>query len=956
MSLFSSPSTSSTEGTVLDSPHNNAHATSSNPQRAPFKFGSPSGSSQSFPIRVAPGQASETTRLSTDGPLPTEFKFSFKLHGPSQDIPHHPKAAVDPQQPPPDPSEEKPPLDTASQASDDCPTSESSTSDSEGEDNPSTSPRDELPEAPVYNPRLRHNLEIMKCHLLDMANTLRSSDLASDASTNLHMLEREARKLSEFRAPETWNVGFIGDSGVGKSSVINSLLDQPMLARSSRDGAACTCVVTEFRNIDADHPHPFTIEADFMNEAEVKELSDELVRSFRMFYCASLFREVTSTAEQEKLRETAGRAWETLNSLFGRYDKLDHEFLSDETEGADVVIQSTLAQWARDEMSRRPGGLNSLQYSVVTGDLEACKSQLDKLTSNESSDEHPVLWPFIKVIRVYLDSAILGMGLVIADLPGFRDLNYARVRSTERYLLHNCDEVFIVVGISRCTTDTSVQDIRTRCRGKTQRIVCTRSEDFDPEESARGSSNFRKSIAQINKDINKLSKSCSRRASDFRKAKSGKEGFAVELAEIGAQLSKLKLTRTEMLVNERNNRIGAELSAKHDGTTVFLVSNTLYSDHRDEQDDESEAYVRLSAIKDLRKHCQLVPAEAQMQATAAYLEHQVPALIGSLRQWILSGRDSVDTEKAKNLRVLLEGMERIVRRDLISPGAFVFRLKSNLWDMFDDQILQTIRRSKREWTSSCINISQEWATWNHASYAAFCRKNGTHETKNVKYRCWNDELIEIPREVLSQRWASVTNYLDSQMGAIKMTFSELFEQWINKLQERQNDAPHALDNLITSLDARKQWLVRELRNGIENILQHIETIMRDMLYGHDSSFIGELMRPAYNKCSCESGTGRHARQKAIMANHLQHSGLFSNYQDLTWSSYERIEEQFEVLEDKVVEQMECIIRDLHAVVVPEGKVSEAARAPMIAEELSLGLELTQRSLQASLSFLRDLKS
>lgn len=100
--------------------------------------------------------------------------------------------------------------------------------------------------------------------------------------------------------------------------------------------------------------------------------------------------------------------------------------------------------------------------------------------------------------RVYLPSPILRTGLVLADLPGlcfkfflllhvlncntgFRDLNYARVRATDRYLKHSCNEVFVVTTISRCVTDQSIDEIKSRCNeGQPIRIVCTRSEVSAP--------------------------------------------------------------------------------------------------------------------------------------------------------------------------------------------------------------------------------------------------------------------------------------------------------------------------------------------------------------------------------------------------------------------------------------------------------------------------------------------
>lgn len=74
---------------------------------------------------------------------------------------------------------------------------------------------DELPDAPVYNPRLQEDLTSVKGQLLGLANTLRLSEMTSDTSTNIHALERETRQLSKFTAPQMRSVGFIGDSGVG---------------------------------------------------------------------------------------------------------------------------------------------------------------------------------------------------------------------------------------------------------------------------------------------------------------------------------------------------------------------------------------------------------------------------------------------------------------------------------------------------------------------------------------------------------------------------------------------------------------------------------------------------------------------------------------------------------------------------------------------------------------------
>lgn len=71
----------------------------------------------------------------------------------------------------------------------------------------------------------------------------------------------------------------------------------------------------------------------------------------------------------------------------------------------------------------------------------------------------------------------------------------------------------------------------------------------------------------------------------------------------------------------------------------------------------SEDYFNLSGIPELRRYCQLVPAEAQFRFVAAFIEHRVPAVLRSVKQWALAGVDNVTAEKAQALRNVLSNVE-----------------------------------------------------------------------------------------------------------------------------------------------------------------------------------------------------------------------------------------------------------------------------------------------------------
>jgi hypothetical protein len=65
-----------------------------------------------------------------------------------------------------------------------------------------------------------------------MAAVLSSSNLHRENGSSVRKLYQQATRLNDFQLPSSRIVGLVGDSGVGKSSLINSLLDKAGLARA----------------------------------------------------------------------------------------------------------------------------------------------------------------------------------------------------------------------------------------------------------------------------------------------------------------------------------------------------------------------------------------------------------------------------------------------------------------------------------------------------------------------------------------------------------------------------------------------------------------------------------------------------------------------------------------------------------------------------------------------------
>ncbi|KAJ5560360.1 hypothetical protein N7513_002759 [Penicillium frequentans] len=748
-----------------------------------------------------------------------------------------------------------------------------------------------LPKVPVYDPGLQRGLGDVRKQLSRLADIMQLSDLMIDQGSILKELRPEAEDLSKFKYPESRTVGFIGTSGEGKSSVINSLLDKMNLSRASGSGSACTSVVTEFRYVDDGHPGP----------------------------------ELSSGEDQDKLRDAASRAEETLESLFQSQPEWDREFLADDTEGAEVAILAKLQEWAQIAVSLRPGGHDSLVYTATAKNLQQCTDKLNYLVADSHESGQPALWPFIKLLRVYLKSPILRPGLVVADLPGFRDMNYARVRATEKYLSRNCDEVFIVSNIARCLSDQSIPDIMRRCRTKPWHIVCTKSDAIYLEEQSRGKTPYAEKMRNLVLKLKKANALLNKLRTKVRSTPLGSEGNS-EVVELIDTIEGLEMKLTRLMVERRNDGVKRAFKKKYPGVGVFCVSNTLYATYRTSEHRLANDYITLSEIRELREHCQMVPAAAQLRMIEAYLNHQVPAFLSSLRQWALAGADSVTEERAAALRTAISQVDATIRKEIVSTHGCVESTKRELTDLFETNILQLIGQSETVWTEKCVTLSEQWATWHHSTYSAFCRHNGTWKGASVGYQSWNEDLIEQAQGQLGPRFNSISQWLKSQAISLTNAAEDIFERVLALLRLYEPHAPQALGNLFSCMERRKQNIIFEIGFHLKQMIQSTDSTSDNMINGHDSSMMADLMRPAYLKCANYAGKGSFKLRRDAFHDHVK----IHDSSSITTPSQK---------------QLKKVARDLSMVVAAEGEIHEAEQKPTLAQDVKVGIETAQGLLE-----------
>jgi hypothetical protein len=251
---------------------------------------------------------------------------------------------------------------------------------------------EEPPDDPFNQPDFQKGFTDAKAAIGNLAGVLSSGSLHNQPDSKIRRLHAQAVELSAFQCPPTRTVGFVGNSGVGKSSLLNSLLDAKDLAQTSSGGVACTCVVTEYHYHDEDN---FAIEVEWFTTEELHAQLTKLLGGFRRYYLHN------DDMKDEDSKPLAKLAEGTFRAMFGGLSKINLLEGSGEDEiRSEREILLELSRMANEVASSK------MHYRTHHDDLQACSNALMQLTSEGSLDEgqnagdrEPASWPYIKKIR-----------------------------------------------------------------------------------------------------------------------------------------------------------------------------------------------------------------------------------------------------------------------------------------------------------------------------------------------------------------------------------------------------------------------------------------------------------------------------------------------------------------------------------------------------------------------------
>ncbi|KAK6516339.1 hypothetical protein TWF506_006248 [Arthrobotrys conoides] len=596
-------------------------------------------------------------------------------------------------------------------------------------------------------------------------------------------------------------VGFLGQAGVGKTTLLNALLDLEDFLPDKEDGR-CMPIVLEFAK-SRPELGPFTMDVKYITRAQLEEDAEVL------------FREVY--VEGTKLQKPHTREAVSIQK------RLNHLFPGAKWSSLSDVREDITKLFAEDECLQQEDG-------IIRGmDQEACAEKLRDLTVSFSNDRpsEPERWPLVEKIRIYLDSEILNTGAIIADIPGIDD-GGTRVKAMQTYL-SGVQDLIIVTKLEHIFVDNvdvlqkigyeGVTFLDGRSRGV---LVTNHLDEYTP---AKAKALFKKNVPFM-ADLNKAEGDLKHGHTHYGNAnrgdqKKGKAEMTTIIQKSDKTLEQIcSKILDEYIEPQATVTFGSTIPTDDITWQVFRVDAIGYTKSKKDgtflahfQDD-----MNIQQVVELQDCIGAMTYPRQFRL-AVFRIKQAQSLIANLLFWCSSEvrlppaiRSFVEKSLLQEIDNLQQEME-VVRLEMAQ------KVSDSLAAVYANAEI-TVYEATEKAQQRMMDI-----TANANTTRFICRAGGEFTDIN-----WNTVLLEDVRESMCDLWKKTITFTIQVMNNFQTAYFEAieaiefrFEEFING-QDIDNTIKAAFRNLITKeLQNGRSYLVEICRDNvriIHNMFRH----------------------------------------------------------------------------------------------------------------------------------------
>nr|XP_048692954.1 uncharacterized protein LOC125630861 isoform X6 [Caretta caretta] len=752
----------------------------------------------------------------------------------------------------------------------------------------------------------------------DISQTL----CAVEGIDKVHMEEwrEQIEKLQkDTKMPKTY-IAVVGNTGAGKSSLLNALLDEEAVLPTSAM-RACTAVVVEISKTGGKS----------LYEADVEFLSKEEWDNELKALLEDMKDKSGNLKKRCPDRKTeAGAAYSRVKAVYG-----------------------TIAELPKlkemKEVTQHLGTVKHISAEKAADFRTKIEKFIDSRTDNLRDMKGGEFWPIVKCVKIRVPGAnVLKTGAVLVDLPGVRDSNAARDNAAKEYL-KNCNAVWVVANITRAVDDKTAKEMLSANLRRqllmdgqygSLAFVCTKTDSFNVTEimsdldlrdeiqpmeksleelenqrvqmemekdtlytqlqqeqqrqgpgaenpaSFQKENDLRKKILEKEFRISKLQREKDMKLRDISlicvqsRNRFSKQRIWVDFNN-GLQEMRRKAaydedeeeeeTEDEELTTSDTSDPG-EVESQHGKLLVFTVSSTEYLKLHGKllRDGQPQVFHNEedTEIPALKKFAIQTALQHSMVATEKVIRN-VARVISQVVNYLTNQRAEDNSHRAQVQEIVQECLSRL-------PTLFQEAVEDSLHDIkyyFSVLILASLKKGARRAEELCEDKVRSWGLpvigYPYATYRAVCARQGVYSSGACGFVDFNEQLTEPISSAISMTWNDV---FSCRLGESIKQFSKaildklkyFFRDLKNKLQEKGRNTEPVSVIQRHQMEAVQALMCNFLLDQTEYINKRQRGISRVL-----TPEIQASMKPVYAVCSQLNGPGCFQRMKDLMQRHVR---------------------------------------------------------------------------------------
>jgi hypothetical protein len=531
------------------------------------------------------------------------------------------------------------------------------------------------------------------------------------------------------------SVGLIGDPGVGKSLLLNHLLNIINAALSKSSRKSTTNVRHEYVRTDPQQSAPFVAVVHSLDRKTIDIKVQQQVRKMLNFkdYSQDTPANEYDQAQYDNLKQAKDTALEYLASLVVAPDSelgihtastLENHIMGGEEQHVVRILSGCIDAYRLSQGCFGPTGevsfsANSIAQLVATPGLR----QFENYTKHPSDAR--ARWRLVEKVTCYLDAFILEHDVTVIDYPG-SNLDSDQTRDeTGQGGIKFCDVIVLLVKYERSRDSKTLEDTLRKCirLGKTVKLCVGHLDSFKDNDP----------LADEEEEDNVLLEICALEDEYEADPEKMRElmhlKYARRLEVRGSSYAKEMKDYYSDLQKQETGRDGAELevypllSREH----AFYVKG--YNINADPGRRPGIALEK-TGIARLLFDIYGLPAETMLRE-----EHRRMFNLESLSMAAKLYCVSSKLERKQLIEHFVDEPREVCVEE-------VDKLVAGLKKEMKETLNAVVSERNKAWSRAGRKLSDKWAAKHHSNYLSFCKNKGSHETAGEREN-WNDDVHQI---------------------------------------------------------------------------------------------------------------------------------------------------------------------------------------------------------------------